>query len=137
MVSYSIDKRFTGIFKEELLRDKMISLCSKSYIIEDKQGKEKISCKGISKKVFFPKKDPMSKFENTLHNCTINSATKIGFRVKQNNIFTYSQEKNRIYLFLLQKKSIRGWDKYRTIKYWIMPLVKSCWINRKGPGSIV
>ena len=38
----AIDKRFTGIFKGEFLGDKMISLCSKSYIIQDKQGKQKI-----------------------------------------------------------------------------------------------
>ena len=45
-----LDKRYTGIFKEELFGDKMISLCSKSHIIQNKEGKQKISCKGISKK---------------------------------------------------------------------------------------
>ena len=43
----ALDRRFTGIFKEEFLGDKMISLCSKSYIIQNKKGKQKISCKGI------------------------------------------------------------------------------------------
>ena len=45
-----LDKRFTGIMKLEFSGDKMISLCSKSYIIEDSNGKQKISCKGVSKK---------------------------------------------------------------------------------------
>ena len=48
----ALDKRYTRIFKEEFLGDKMISLCSKSYIIQKKKGKQKISCKGISKKKF-------------------------------------------------------------------------------------
>ena len=97
----AIDKRFTGIFKEEFLGDKMISLCSKSYIIQNKQGKQKISCKGISKKHL---SDPMSSFENTLKNRTINSAKNMGFRLKNNNIFTYSQEKIGFNYFYCKRK---------------------------------
>ena len=32
----------TGIFKEEFFGDKMISLCSKSYIIQNQERKQKI-----------------------------------------------------------------------------------------------
>ena len=59
----------------------MISLCSKSYIIQNKEGKQKI--KEFKK---------MTKFENTLNNRTIISAKNVGFRLKNNHIFTYSQE---------------------------------------------
>ena len=41
----------------------MLSLYSKSYIIEDANGKQKISCKGISKRNPL---DPMKKFEECL-----------------------------------------------------------------------
>ena len=97
----ALDRRFTGIFKEEFLGDKMISLCSKSYIIQNKKGKQKISCKGISKKNL---SDPMTKFKNTLNNRTIISAKNMGFRLKNNNIFTYSQEKIGFNYFYCKRK---------------------------------
>ena len=41
----------------------MLSLCSKSYIIEDANGKQKLSFKGIAKTNVI---DPMKKFEESL-----------------------------------------------------------------------
>ena len=65
----------------------MISLCFKSYIIQDSEGKEKISCKGISKKQLV---DPMSKFRQTLNKKEVNSPISVGFRLSGSNNFTYS-----------------------------------------------
>ena len=97
----ALDKRYTGIFKEEFLGNK-ICLCSKSYIIQNKEGKQNISCsKGISKKNL---SDPMSNFENTLNNRTVKSAKKMGFRLKNNSIFTYSQEKIGFNYFYCKRK---------------------------------
>ena len=58
----------------------MISLCLKSYIIEDENGKQKISCKDVSKKGL---REPMGKFEDTLYNKTVKLATNVGFRLKK------------------------------------------------------
>ena len=52
----ALDGRYLGTYKCEWEGIKMVSLCSKSYIIEDGQGNQKISCKVISKKNL---KDPM------------------------------------------------------------------------------
>ena len=68
----------------------MIFLCSKSYIIQDSEGKLKISCKGISKKQFV---DPMNKFQQMLNEKVINSSSNVGFRLRGSKIYTYSQEK--------------------------------------------
>ena len=68
----------------------MISLCSKSYIIQDSEGNQKISCKGISKKQLL---DSMSKFRQTLNEKKVNSSINVGFRLRGNRVFTYSQEK--------------------------------------------
>ena len=46
----ALDRHRVGIFKKEFEGCQMISLCSTSYIIHDSEGKQKISCKGISKK---------------------------------------------------------------------------------------
>ena len=68
----------------------MVSLCSKSYIIEDLNGKQKISCKGVSKKNL---SEAMEKYMDALKNRTTRSSTNFGFRIKDSNIFTYSQQK--------------------------------------------
>ena len=66
----------------------MISFCS--YIIQDSEGKQNISSKGISKKQLV---DPMNKFQQTLNEKVINSSTNTGFRLRGSKIYTYSQEK--------------------------------------------
>ena len=86
----ALDRRRVGIFKKEFEGCQMISLCSKSYIIQDSEGKQKISCKGISKKQLV---DPMNKFQQTLNEKVINSSTNVGFRLRGSKIYTYSQEK--------------------------------------------
>ena len=58
-----------GIFKKGFEYCQMISLCSKSYIIQDSEGKQNIFCKGISKKQLI---DPMSKFQQILNEKLIN-----------------------------------------------------------------
>ena len=87
---HALDGRFCGAMKLEFSGIKMLSLCSKSYIIEDADGKQKISCKGVSKKNL---NQPMDKFEHALQNKTTRHSTNFGFRIKGSNIFTYSQEK--------------------------------------------
>ena len=86
----ALDGRHLGTFKFEWGGDKMLSLCSKSYIIEDADGKQKISCKGISKRNIL---DPMRKFEECLRSKKVNYSTNVGFRVRDSDIFTYSQSK--------------------------------------------
>ena len=72
----ALDHRRVGIFKKEFEGCQMISLCFKSYIIQDSEGKQMISCKGISKKQLI---DPMNKFQQTLNEKIINSSTNVGF----------------------------------------------------------
>ena len=63
--------------KEEFSGVKMISLCSKSYIIEDENGRHKISCKGVSKKGLV---EPMEKFEDTLQSKVVKTLTNVEFK---------------------------------------------------------
>ena len=53
-------------------------MISKSYIIQDSEGKQKISCKGISKKQLA---DPMSKFRQTLNEKEVKSSMYVVFRL--------------------------------------------------------
>ena len=87
---HALDGHFCGAMKLEFSGIKMLSLCSKSYIIDDADGKQKISCKGVSKKNLH---QPMDKYKHALKNKTTRHSTNFGFRMKGSNIFTYSQEK--------------------------------------------
>ena len=86
----ALDGRYLGTYKCEWEGIKMVSLCSKSYIIQDSKGNKKISCKGISKRNL---EDPMKKFEDALRNKTTIQSNNVGFRVRKSDIYTYSQEK--------------------------------------------
>ena len=86
----ALDGRHLGTYKCEWQGIKMVSLCSKSYIIEDADGNQKISCKGISKRNL---KDPMEKFQNALHNKTTIDSNNVGFRIRKSDIYTYLQNK--------------------------------------------
>ena len=71
-----LDRRRVGIFKKEFEGCQMISLCSKSHIIHNSEGKQKISWKVISKKQLV---DHMNKCQQTLNEKVINSSTNVGF----------------------------------------------------------
>ena len=79
----------------------MISLCSKSYIIEDSSGRQKISCKGVSKKGL---EEPMQQFRDTLFNVRTNTSINMGFQMKNNSMFTYSQDKISVNYFYCKRK---------------------------------
>ena len=79
----------------------MISLCSTSYIIENEEGKQKFSCKGVSKKALT---NAMEKFEETLTTKNVMSSKNIGFRINISVIHTYSQEKIGFNYFYCKRK---------------------------------
>jgi len=83
------DRRTPGLFKLEFSGDFMISLCSKSYLIAD-EDKIKFSSKGINKRFIT---DPKSLFQQCLENRKGVEGKNIGFRMKENNMYTYQQDK--------------------------------------------
>ena len=86
----ALDRRYCGIFGLEFEGSKMLALCSKSYIIEDEKGKQKISGKGISKKFL---ESPMEKFLDTLNTGNANKSNNMGFRMYNDEMHTYNQSK--------------------------------------------
>jgi len=83
------DRRTPGLFKLEFSGDFMISLCSKSYLIAD-NNKIKFSSKGINKRFIT---DPKLLFQECLENRKGVQGKNIGFRMKENNMYTYQQDK--------------------------------------------
>jgi G:T-mismatch repair DNA endonuclease (very short patch repair protein) len=94
------DKRTPGLFKVEFEGDEIIGLCSKTYIVKNEKT-IKFSSKGVNKHSI---KEPMKVFENVLQKRESGKGSNVGFRVRENRMSTYSQEKNAFsYLYCKRK----------------------------------
>ena len=81
--------RTPGLFKAEFCGTKMIALTSKCYYAEDENMKPKFSCKGVSKR-----QNDMTwdRYLKALKG-SVDKAHNTGFRVVDNHIVTYTQNK--------------------------------------------
>ena len=128
------DKRTPGLFKLEYQGNEMIGLCSKTYIVRKTKvvkpssarivsskllnrakgrahkrvrprtrriHEYKFSSKGVSKRHL---KAPMSKFRRVLKTRRAQSGTNRGFRVRNNAVFTYNQERRGFSYFYCKRK---------------------------------
>ena len=128
------DKRTPGLFKMEYQGDEMIGLCSKTYIVRKSKtipisstrlaaykllkrsmrlkprrcsykaritNEYKFSSKGISKRLI---KSPMTKFRRVLNTRKSQIGKNRGFRVRNNAIFTYTQERRGFSYFYCKRK---------------------------------
>ena len=84
------DKRLPGVFKTEFTGDKMISLCSKTYIVEGPDG-TKMSSKGTNTPDTLA--DVYSKYEKVLDNREPVYCENTGIRLNKNELYTYRQRK--------------------------------------------
>ena len=129
------DKRTPGLFKLEYQGDEMIGLCSKTYIVrkskvvspssarvvarrlltkakgqntalkrlQSRRTQEyKFSSKGVSKRHLHA---PMTKFRRVLRTRTAEGGLNRGFRVRNNAVFTYVQER-RGFSYLYCKRQV-------------------------------
>lgn len=94
------DKRTPGLFKIEFEGEEMIGLCSKTYII-GKKSNYKCSTKGVNKKELH---EPFISFRKVLDTGESGKGVNVGFRVREQGICTYSQQKSAFpYLYCKRK----------------------------------
>jgi hypothetical protein len=93
------DKRTPGFFKEEYRGDGIVALCSKIYYCFWKE--DKFSCKGINKRTNEITKD---KYMDVLLSKKSGSGTNRGFRVIDNKMYTYLQERAGFSYFYPKRK---------------------------------
>ena len=93
------DKRTPGLFKEEYRGDGIVALCSKTYYCFGKE--DKFSCKGINKRTNQITKD---KYMDVLLSKKSGSGTNRGFRVIDNKMYTYLQERAGFSYFYPKRK---------------------------------
>ena len=109
-------KRTPELFKVEYTGTKMVSLCSKSYCIEDTDnGTVKFSMKVVNKNQF---DNPMTHYQETLETAATFRATNSGIRKKGLDMTTYSLTKDALTYFYQKRKS------------WRMDIPQSHWISK-------
>lgn len=94
------DKRTAGLFKEEFRGREMVCLCSKMYFISGDKY-DKLSSKGINKNT---NDITIESFKNVLHTKEDTTATNRGFRMVNNRIVSYLQEKKGLTYFYDKRK---------------------------------
>jgi hypothetical protein len=97
------DKRTPGLFKKEYEGTEMVALCSKTYIVSNAYDySQKFSCKGINRKHLG---DNLIDIYNKVLTSEVGQQSEnIGFRSKDNHIFTYTQNKCGFTYFYCKRK---------------------------------
>ena len=94
------DRRVPGLFKTEYEGDKMIGLCSKTYVVSN--GEEcKFSSKGINKNNV---RDAWATYDDVLTNQKAGSGINRGIRARDNTMFSYTQERSGFSYFYCKRK---------------------------------
>ncbi|XP_069109836.1 LOW QUALITY PROTEIN: uncharacterized protein [Argopecten irradians] len=90
--SKAYTRRTPGLMKEEMRGDVMVALCSKSYCVQNTSDAvtSKFSCKGINKRQL---RHPIAMYRDVLFKKEVRSKVNRGFRVVNNQVVTYSQER--------------------------------------------
>ena len=94
------DKRSRGLFKLEAQGEAMFALSSKTYLLQQQNG-IKMSCKGINKRSVT---DPLAIFKDALFEKKSVSAQNMGFRVKNNTIYSYTQHRKGFGYFYCKRE---------------------------------
>ncbi|XP_072172959.1 uncharacterized protein [Diadema setosum] len=94
------DKRTPGLFKLEWEGQGIVALCSKTWY--GFGSKDKFSCKGANKR---NNNITFEKYKRVLQDRTTDSAINRGFRVKDNHILTYKQERS-VFTFFYPKRKV-------------------------------
>ncbi|KAJ8021643.1 hypothetical protein HOLleu_38905 [Holothuria leucospilota] len=95
------DKRTPGLFKVEWQGDGIIALSSTMYYCFGGIKEDKLSCKGVNKKRNHIDKEL---YENVLATRQTSSCENKGFRVKDNQMYTYSLRKDAFTYFYPKRK---------------------------------
>lgn len=93
------DKRTPGLFKLEWEGDGIVSLCSKTYYCFGTS--DKYSSKGLSKGLNKMTKD---RYLEVLQRKRSGSGTNVGFRLKDNTMYTYVQQRDGLSYFYGKRK---------------------------------
>jgi hypothetical protein len=97
------DNRTPGLFKKEYVGTEVVALCSKTYIVANQNDStQKFSSKGISRRSLGG--DLFSKYKKVLDTQEKEDGENTGFRLKNNNIYTYTQIRSGFTYFYCKRE---------------------------------
>ena len=96
------DKRTPGLFKEEWSGAGIIGLCSKTYYCF--RDYDKFSCKGVNKQTNVINRE---KYLNVLLTKQSSGGLNKGFRLVNNSMYSYTQERNGFAYFYPKRKVLQ------------------------------
>lgn len=118
------DKFAVGLWKREWSGQKLVALCSKTYVSEDETGNVKLSCKGVNK-VLVLRDHPMQVFQNVLKDQKMRSSVNHGFRACGGDMYTYTQVKSAFPYVYLKRQVLENGVYTIPLPKVINPKVKS------------
>ncbi len=80
----------SGLFKRECEGKEMHALTSKTYLVTKHTNGFKMSCKGVQQHRV---EDPYNIFHSVLETGVARSSTNMGFRARNNTMYTYKQQR--------------------------------------------
>lgn len=96
-----LDKRTPGLFKLEFGGDGIVALCSKTYYCFGDDQKDKISCKGLSKRLNRLMKES---YLEVLRTMQAGGGVNRGFRTDGKTIYTYRQNRKSLSFFYIKRE---------------------------------
>lgn len=95
------DKREPGLFNREYVGDRYIGLCSKTYCCQSDESGLKFSCKGIQRDKI--REETYARYDRVLQSKESSGAMNMGFRVKENTVWTYQQFRKGLSYFYCKR----------------------------------
>ena len=97
----------TRLFKLEFNGLEITALCSKTYAAEDENKQDKLSSKGVKKNIVLycnRVQTPLSIYKHVFNDELSKGAINYGFRMKDNYMYTFRQERNTFTYFYCKQK---------------------------------
>ena len=95
------DKRTPGLFKVEWAGEGMVALCSKTYYGWGATTGDKLSCKGVSKRLNHYHRDT---FLDVLNTKEVIPGKNIGFKLRDHHMYTYVQHRDALSYFYPKRR---------------------------------
>ena len=120
------NERTPGLFKPEFVGTRGVWLTAKCYLVQNEANENKYSCKGVSKKHndlhFQHYKDVLDAFLKTrrdskLAERDIDKAKNVGFRVYDQGVVTYEQNKLGLSANYDKRYALADWIHTRSLEF--------------------
>lgn len=117
------DQKEPGLWKVEISAQTVIALTSKTYVCQAADGKIKLSCKGVNRKLV-QRSNPVEMYSSVLDTKQPRGSENRGFRSVNGQTFTYSVYRDAFPWLYLKRDVLEGGCYTRTLNVVLRPSPK-------------